>query len=171
MKAALLSLAVVMPAPAWAASGDIGCIAAKLGPAAMQRIGAGVVLAIDRNVDPARALDADRDALLAARAACRAANDWSPDAVAAATSYTQAGATRIGAEAALRRDGVDPSGMAVAYARLAVADRRSFLGAASPAALRAVTAASPRPPVRRHVRVYLAALSGLEFYPADFTAG
>lgn len=164
----LAALALLAPAPAWAASGDVGCIAARLGPAALQRIGDGVVRAVDGAGDPARALDEDRATLIAARDACRAAARWSSDAVRAATSYMQAEATRIGAEAALRRDRVDPAALAGAYRGLAAADRRSFLDALSPAALAAVDAASSQPPVRRHVLLYFAALAGLELYPAEF---
>ena len=65
--AAVLFACGIAPGTAWAASGDIGCIEAKLGSTAMQRIGDGVVAAADKGNNPATALDADRETLLAAR--------------------------------------------------------------------------------------------------------
>ena len=136
----------------------------------MQRIGDGVVAAADKGGDPARALDMDRDALLAARGACSAAGNWSPEAIAVAVSYTQARATGRGAEAALRGDGLQMTGLAAAYAALAAADRRSLLGKASPTALAAVRNATASPRARRHVLLYFSALAANEFYPAEFAA-
>ena len=69
MKTILIAAALFAPGTAWAASDDIGCIEAKLGPTAMQRIGDGVVAAVDKGGNPSAALDTDRDALLAARQA------------------------------------------------------------------------------------------------------
>ncbi|MBS0478310.1 MAG: hypothetical protein JSR79_03305 [Proteobacteria bacterium] len=170
MKMLLIAAALLAPGTAWAASGDIGCIEAKLGPVAMQRIGDGVVAAADNGADPARTLDADREALIAARDACRIDNNWSPDAAQAAVSYTQARATGLGAESALKVDGLDAAKLAGSYAALPLADRRSLIGKASPDALTAVTAAGPGPMQRRHVLLYFAALAAMEFYPADFVA-
>lgn len=160
----------LVPGTAWAASGDIGCIETKLGPTAMQRIGDGVVTAADKGGNPAAALDADRDALLAARQACRAASNWSPAAVQAAVSYTQGRATKLGAEAALRNDGLDAAKLAAAYAALPAQDRKSLIEKASSGALATVTSATAQPRARRHVLLYLSALAAIEFYPADFRA-
>lgn len=166
-----LALAALAPATARAADvSTLGCIEAKLGSAAMQRIGDGVVAAADKGADPARALDADRDALLAARQACRVASNWSPDAVRIVVSYTQARATKLGAESALRRDGMDPVKLAAVYAAFPVQDRKSLIARASPGALKAVTAAAAQPAGRRHVLLYFAALAAVEFYPGEFAA-
>jgi hypothetical protein len=159
------------PGTAWAASGDIGCIEAKLGPTAMQRIGDGVVAAADKGGNPASALDADRDALLAARQACRTSGNWSPDVVQAAVSYTQGKATKLGAEAALRSDGLDAAKLAAAYAALPTQDRKSLIEKASSGALAAVVRAATQPRARRHVLLYFSALAAVEFYPAEFAAG
>ena len=156
------------PSAAWAASGDIGCIEAKLGSAAMERIGSNVVATADKHGDPARVLDADRDALIAARSACRAAANWSPDAVQTAVSYTQARATKLGAETALRRDGLDPARLTEAYAALPPPDRRTLVQAPSPSAKAAMNAAATGERQRAHVRLLFAALSAIEFYPLDF---
>jgi hypothetical protein len=158
------------PGTALAATGDISCIEAKLGPVAMQRIGDGVVAVADKGGDPARALDTDRDALLAARQACRAANNWSPDASQAAISYTQGLATRLGAESALKRDGIDTTRLAASYAALPVQDRKSLIAKASPGAIDAITTATPGATARRHVLLYFSALAAIEFYPGEFTA-
>lgn len=173
MRGALLIAAAsfaigLVPDAAWAASGDIGCIEAKLGPVAMQRIGANVVAAVDKQGDPARVLDADRDAFLAARSACRAAANWSPDAVQTAVSYTQARATKLGAEMALRADGLDPARLSEVYAALPLSDRKTLVGAPSAGARAAVNAAAPGERQRVHVRLFFAALSAIEFYPQDF---
>ena len=148
-----------------AASGSIGCIEAKIGPAAMQRIGDGVVTAADAGKDPSSALDADRDALIAARDACRTANSWSTDATQAAVSYAQARATKLGAKSALRRDGLDPAKLSASYAALPVQDRKSLIAQASAARsmrfgaqhgdrLRAATSCciSPRSPQSNSIR-------------------
>jgi hypothetical protein len=166
----LIAAALLAPGTAWAASGDIGCIEAKLGPTAMQRIGDGVVAAVDKGGNPAAALDADRDALLAARQACRTAGNWSPDAVQVAVSYTQGRATKLGAESALRSDGLDASKLATAYAALPIQDRKSLTEKASSGALAAITGAAAQPRTRRHVLLYFSALAAIEFYPADFAA-
>ena len=158
------------PGTAWAASGDIGCIEAKLGPAVMQRIGDGVVAAADKGGNPAAALDADRDALLAARQACRAAGNWSPTAVQIAISYTQGRATKLGGEAALRNDSLDVAKLTTAYTALPAQDRKSLIEKASSGALAAVTNAATQPRARRHVLLYFAALAAIEFYPAEFAA-
>ncbi|WP_066812768.1 hypothetical protein [Sphingomonas asaccharolytica] len=168
MRTILIAAALLAPGTAWAASGDIGCIEAKLGPTAMQRIGDGVVAAVDKGGNPAAALDADRDALLAARQACRSAGNWSPGAVQAAVSYTQGKATKLGAEAALRNDGLDAARLAMAYAALPVDDRRSLIEKASAGALTAVTAATKGAQARRHVLLFYSALAAIEFYPAEF---
>ena len=170
MKLLLIAVASLAPGTAWAATGDIGCIETKLGPAAMQRIGDGVVAAANDGTDPGRALDADREALIAARDSCWTANDWSPDAVQAAMSYTQGRATRLGAESALKTDGLDTAKLSAGYAALPLSDRRSLIAKASPGALGAVAAAGANVMQRRHVLLYYAALAGLEFYPADFSA-
>jgi len=169
--AAALLAPLLAPGTAWAASGDIGCIEAKLGPTAMQRIGDGVVAAADKGGNPAAALDTDRDALLAARQACRVAGNWSPAAVQSAVSYTQGRATKLGAEAALRSDGLDATKLATAYAALPVQDRNSLTEKASSRALAAVTGAVAQPRARRHVLLYFSALAAIEFYPAEFAAG
>ena len=165
---AVCALATLVPAAAWAATGDIGCIEAKLGPAAMQRIGDGVVAAADSGGDPARALDPDRDAFIDARQKCRNAGSWSPDATQIAVSYTQARATRLGAESALKRDGLDPARLATAYAALTVQNRESLVAKASSGVLTAVKAAAPRATTRRHVLLYFSALAAVEFYPPHF---
>lgn len=156
------------PGTAHAASGDIGCIEAKLGAAAMERIGDGVVAAADKGDSLATALDTDRDALLAARQTCRTAGNWSPAAVQTAVSYTQGRATKLGAEAALRRDGLDAAKFATAYAALPVDDRRSLIEKASAGALTAVTKATTSAHTRRHVLLFYSALAAIEFYPAEF---
>ena len=171
MRMLLIAAALLAPGTAWAASGDIGCIEAKLGPTAMQRIGDGVVAAADKGGNPAAALDTDRDALLAARQACRVAGNWSPAAVQSAVSYTQGRATKLGAEAALRSDGLDATKLATAYAALPVQDRKSLTEKASSRALAAVTGAVAQPRARRHVLLYFSALAAIEFYPAEFAAG
>ena len=168
--AAALSAFGLAPGTAWAASGDIGCIEAKLGPAAMQRIGDGVVAAADKGGDPTTALDADRDGFLAARSACRVAGNWSPTAIQVAVSYTQGRATKLGAETALKADRLDPTKLAAAYAALPVQDRKSLIAKASAGAVAAVTASAPQPRVRRHILLYFAALAAIEFYPAEFAA-
>lgn len=168
MRTLLIAAALLAPGTAWAASGDIGCIEAKLGPTAMQRIGDGVVAAADKGGNPAAALDTDRDALLAARQACRSAANWSPGAVQAAVSYTQGKATKLGAEAALRNDGLDVARLATAYAALATGDRRSLIEKASRGALIAVTTATKSAQARRHVLLFYSALAAIEFYPAEF---
>ncbi|MDB5677409.1 hypothetical protein [Sphingomonas bacterium] len=170
MRYLLFTVAFLAPAPAFAATGDIGCIEAKLGAAAMQRIGDGVVAAADNGFDPARALDPDRDELIDARQKCRNAGNWSPNATQIAVSYTQARATRLGAESALKRDGLDATKLAASYAALPVQDRRSLIAKASPGALNAVTIAAAQLQGRRHVLLYFAALAAIEFYPSDFTA-
>jgi len=167
---ALLIAALLMPGTAAAASGDIGCIEARLGVTAMQRIGDGVVAAADKGGNPATALDTDRDALLAARQACRTAGNWSPAAVQTAVSYTQGRATKLGAEAALRSDGLDANKLTAAYAALSVEDRRSLTEKASARALAAVTTATKSAPVRRHVLLFYSALAAIEFYPAEFAS-
>jgi hypothetical protein len=168
VKGALLALALLLPGTACAASGDIGCIETKLGPEAMQRIGDGVVAAADKGSDPSSALDTDREGLIAARNACRAASNWSPDATQAAISYTQARATKLGADSALKRDGLDPNKIAASYAALPVADRQSLVAKASKGAVNAILASSPRPAMRNHVLLLFSALAAIEFYPADF---
>lgn len=168
MRIVLIAAALLAPGTAWAASGDIGCIEAKLGATAMQRIGDGVVAAADKGGNPASALDTDRDALLAARQACRSAGNWSPAAVQVAVSYTQGKATKLGAEAALRSDGLDAAKLAATYAALPIQDRKSLIEKASPAALAAMTNAAAQPRVRRHVLLYFSALAAIEFYPAEF---
>lgn len=170
MRTLLIAAALFAPGIARAASGDIGCIEGKLGPTAMQRIGDGVVAAADKGGNPSSALDADRDALIAARAACRTAGNWSPTAVQVAVSYTQARATRLGAETGLRNDGLDVAKLAAVYAALSVEDRKSLIEKASSGALAAVTSASAQPRVRRHVLLYFSALAAIEFYPAEFAA-
>ncbi|QDZ07618.1 hypothetical protein FPZ24_09050 [Sphingomonas panacisoli] len=170
MRALLLAAALFAPGSAWAASGDIGCIEAKLGPDAMQRIGNNVVAAADKGGDAATALDADREALIAARDNCRTANNWSPDAVQAAVSYTQGRATKLGAESAIKSDGLDAAKLAASYAALPAGDRKSLVAKASPGAVGAVTAAGANAKQRRHVLLYFAALAAIEFYPADFAA-
>ena len=171
MRMLLAAVVLLAPGTAFAATGDIGCIEARLGPAAMQRIGDGVVAAADSGSNPAQALDRDRDALIAARDACRATNSWSADAAQAAISYTQGRATKLGAESALKRDGLDTARLANGYATLPLPDRKSLIAKASPGALGAVAAAGTTPKQRRHVLLYFAALAGLEFYPADFATG
>jgi len=170
MRILLIAATLLAPSTASAASGDIGCIETKLGPTPMQRIGDGVVAAADKGANPAAALDTDRDALLAARQSCRAASNWSPTAVQAAVSYTQGRATKLGAEAALRSDGVDATKLAATYAGLPAQDRKSLIEKASSGALAAVTSATVQPRARRHVLLYFAALAAIEFYPAEFAA-
>lgn len=170
MRTILITAALLTPGTASAASGDIGCIEAKLGSTAMQRIGDGVVAAADKGDNPAAALDADREALLAARQSCRTAGNWSPAAVQVAVSYTQGRATKLGAEAALRSDGLDANTLAAAYAALPVEDRRSLTEKASARALAAVTNTTKSASVRRHVLLFYSALAAIEFYPAEFAS-
>lgn len=170
MRVFLLFITLFAPGSAWAASGDISCIESKLGSAAMRRVGDGVVAAVDEGSDPSRSLDIDRDALLAARDACRLAGNWSPDAAQIAVSYTQGRATKMGSEAALKADGLDPVKLATSYAALPIQDRKSLIAKASPGALNAVTIAAPQLRTRRHVLLYFAALAATEFYPQDFAA-
>lgn len=170
MRTILITAALLTPGTASAASGDIGCIEAKLGSTAMQRIGDGVVAAADKGDNPAAALDADREALLAARQSCRTAGNWSPAAVQVAVSYTQGRATKLGAEAALRSDGLDANTLAAAYAALPVEDRRSLTEKASARALAAVTNTAKSASVRRHVLLFYSALAAFEFYPAEFAS-
>ena len=170
MRTILIAAALLTPGTASAASGDIGCIEAKLGSTAMQRIGDGVVAAADKGDNPAAALDADREALLAARQSCRTAGNWSPAAVQVAVSYTQGRATKLGAEAALRSDGLDANTLAAAYAALPVEDRRSLTEKASARALAAVTKTAKSASVRRHVLLFYSALAAIEFYPAEFAS-
>ena len=170
MRTILIAAALLTPGTASAASGDIGCIEAKLGSTAMQRIGDGVVAAADKGDNPAAALDADREALLAARQSCRTAGNWSPAAVQVAVSYTQGRATKLGAEAALRSDGLDANTLAAAYAALPVEDRRSLTEKASARALAAVTNTTKSASVRRHVLLFYSALAAIEFYPAEFAS-
>lgn len=170
MRLLLIAAALLAPDAAWAASGDIGCIEAKLGATAMQRIGDGVVVAADKGGSAASALDADREAFLAARAACRAAGSLSPDAVQVAVSYTQARATKLGSEKALRSDGLDLAKLTSLYAALPVQDRKSLIEKASAGALAAVKSVSAQPQARRHVLLYFSALAAIEFYPAEFAA-
>ena len=170
MRMALIAAALLAPGTAWAAKGDIGCIEAKLGPTIMQRIGDNVVAAADAGGDAARALDVDREALLAARDGCRTANNWSSDAVQAAVSYTQGRATKLGAESAIKADGLDIANLAAIYAASPITDRKSLIAKASPGAITTVTAAGIGAKQRRHVLLYFAALAAIEFYPADFAA-
>ena len=170
MRALLIAAALIAPGTAWAATGDIGCIETKLGSTAMQRIGDGVVAAADNGTDPGRTLDADREALIAARDTCRTAGNWSSAAVQAAVSYTQGRATRLGAESALAADRLDTTKLAASYAALPLADRKSLTAKVSAGALRAITAAAASPSQRRHVLLYFASLAAVEFYPADFAA-
>ena len=170
MKTILIAAALFAPGTAWAASGDIGCIEAKLGPTAMQRIGDGVVAAVDKGGNPSAALDTDRDALLAARQACRTAGNWSPAAVQTAVSYTQGKATKLGAETALRSDGLDAAKLAAAYAALPAQDRKSLIEKASSGALAAVATATNSARARRHVLLFYSALAAIEFYPAEFAS-
>lgn len=165
------AFAALAPAPVVAADlSTLGCIEAKLGPVVMQRIGDGVVAAADKGNDPSRSLDTDRDALLAARQACRVAANWSTDAVQVAMSYTQGRATKLGAESALRRDGLDPVKLATFYAVLPVQDRSSLIGKASTGAVKAITAAARQAAARRHVLLYFAGLAAIQFYPPQFAA-
>ncbi|MEO5937684.1 MAG: hypothetical protein ABIQ43_01590 [Sphingomonas sp.] len=166
----LIVAALLAPGSAWAAAGDVGCIATKLGAPIMQRIGNGVAAAVTAGSDPARALDTDRDAFIAARDACRSAHNWSPDAVEAAVSYTQARATKLGVESALKAEGADTAKLNGIYDGLLLADRKSLIAKVSSSVLRVIAAAGANPTQRRHVLLYFAALAGLEFYPADFTA-
>lgn len=165
----ILPLAALLMAPVQA--GPIDCIESALGAAAMARIGDGVVAAADSGTDPSAALDADRDALLAARAECRSRFGWTGDQTQAVVSYTQARATRIGAEKALKADGLDPVALASTYAALGEADRRGLAEKITPAGLAAVRKEGRTPAGQRHVLLYFAALAGLEFYPADFAGG
>ncbi len=166
----MLAAALLAPGTAWAASGDVGCIEAKLGPAAMARIGEGIAAAAgDRNAYAA-AFNADREALLAARTACRTAGNWSPEAVRLAMSYLQARAAKLGAEPVLKADGLDPARLASAYAALPIQDRKSLMDKVSPAVVDMVKAAAPGTRERLHVMMLLTALAGIEFYPAEFAA-
>jgi len=78
---------------------------------------------------------------------------------------------KLGAEAALRSDGLDATKLATAYAALPVQDRKSLTEKASSRALAAVTGAVAQPRARRHVLLYFSALAAIEFYPAEFAAG
>jgi hypothetical protein len=136
----------------------------------MARIGANVVAVADKRGDPARVLDADREAVIAARTACRSAGAWSPDAVQIAVSYTQARATKIGAETALRADGLDPAKLAGIYAALPDGDRISLAAKPSGAASAALDRAASGTRSRVHVLLLFAALAAIETYTAEFRA-
>lgn len=165
-------LGAFIPATAFAATGDIRCIENRLGTATMARIGDGVVAAADKGSDPSASLDADRDALIAARDWCRRENNWSAPASLAAVSYTQARATRIGVQIALEADRIPLSRLNDSYAALAITDRQSMIRQMSPRALEAIRiAAGGNVRARRHIALYLASLAAFEFYPAEFAAG
>lgn len=176
--AALALMAIASPAMA-AAPESIACVETRLGSDSMARIGAQVIAALDAGKSLDTSLDMDRDAVIAARNACRDANKWSSQATDTALSYAKAGAALIGGEAAVRADGLDPAALKARYAALVAEDRRSLSAApmTSPA-LAAITAAAGakavdnggRSRIMRHVIVYFASLSGREFYPADFAA-
>ncbi len=170
MKTLLIAAALFAPGSAWAANGDIGCIEAKLGPAAMQRIGARVVAAVEAGKagDP---IADDRDALLAARAACQDANGWSGNATQLAVSYALATATRQGAEPVLKRNGFDPVALATRYSAMAAVDRRSMVdGDPSNKAKDAVAVAAVDPKRKYLVMLWFSTLAALEFDKADFAA-
>lgn len=158
------------------AAGDIGCIEARLGPAAIDRIGDRVVAASDAGASFDGALDLDREALIAARDMCRRANGWSNGATDLAVSYMKARASRAGADRAVRGDGLDPVALAGRYAALGAADRRSIGSAAitrpAIAAIRGAAGVTADAAVltRRlhHITILFAALSAIEFYPGEF---
>jgi hypothetical protein len=180
MIAAVALACVASPALA-ADAGSIKCIETRLGSESLARIGTRVIAALDAGQSLDTSLDADRDAVIAARNACRDANKWSPAATDMALSYTKAAAALIGGEAAVKADGLDPVALKAAYLGLATADRRS-LSVGQPmtdAARSAINGAAgalknpdaaARTKVMRHLVVYFASLSGREFYPAEFPA-
>lgn len=170
MRTLLIAAALLAPGSAWAASGDIGCIEAKLGAAAMQRIGDRVVSVVEKGNagDP---IAGDRDALLAAREACRQADGWSSGATQLAVSYALASATRLGAEPALKRNGFDPAALTAQYAAMAAVDRRSLVnGGPSDKAKGAVAVAAADPKRKYLVMLWFSTLAALEFDKADFSA-
>jgi hypothetical protein len=167
----VLAIALLLtPGTAWAAKGEISCVADRLGPDAMARISGSLLKAVNSGGDASTPLDADRDALLSARDACRKENDWSPDATAIAVSFLQARAALMAAEPALAIDRVDGAKLSAAYRALAESDRRSLLGKMNPAVRSLVYATSADPRVQRDAILYLSAFAGLEFYPAEFAA-
>jgi hypothetical protein len=183
VKLILASLVLAFIAtPAMAAdAGSLNCIETRLGSESMARIGTRVIAAVDTGEPLDTSLDLDREAVIAARNACRTANKWSNAATETAMSYTKAGASLIGGEAAVKADGLDPVALKAIYAALAIDDRRSASLAPplTKAALTVITnaAAGAKPAdtaarsrVLRHVIAYFASLSGREFYPAEFAA-
>ncbi|WP_375397292.1 hypothetical protein [uncultured Sphingomonas sp.] len=178
--ATFIALLVSVQPAAAADVTTIGCIEARLGPAAMTRIGGRLIAAIDAGGSYDGALDLDRDALTAARDGCRADNRWTERATALADSFTQARAARIGADSVLRTDGFDPLVLAAAFATLAPADRHSLTGSdrMTDAVLAKIATLVSAPPVTpatrdaaiRHIVTLFASLSGIEYYPQDFTA-
>jgi hypothetical protein len=168
--------------PAMAAdAGSLNCIETRLGADSITRIGTRVVAALDAGESLDTSLDADRDAVIAARNSCRDANKWSPAATDTAMSYAKAAASLIGGEAAVKADALDSTVLKASYAALALDDRRSLslgqpmtkvaLAVIANAAAGAKTADNAaRTRVMRHVIVYFASLSGREFYPAEFAA-
>ena len=172
-------LAVLLAAAAQPSS--VGCIADRMGGESVARIGDRVVKAVDAGASPDAAFDADRDALIAARNACRASNKWTSDQTDMAISYLRAAVSLAGAETALRADGFDVGSIRAGYDALGDADRGSMVGGKSPTA--AVKAAIDRVAsgskatgpghlaVVRHVMIYFSARAALEHYPAQFTGG
>ena len=183
MKLALASLVLIFAAtPAMAAdAGSLNCIEIRVGGDSMARIGTRVIAALDAGESLDSSLDADRDAVIAARNSCRDSNKWSPAATDTAMSYAKAGASLIGGETAVKADGLDSAALKASYVALALDDRRSLslgqpmtkvaltaIASAAAGAKSADNAARTR--VMRHVIVYFASLSGREFYPAVFAA-
>lgn len=168
---------LVAPGTAFAADG-INCIATKLDPSVVVRIGDGVVALSDKAQPFDASLDADRDAVIAARDACRKANKWSNDAADLAMGYFKAGAVVIGAERALVGDGFSLDALKTAYAAMSVADRKSIIigpqitNVAMDTVIRLVDASKPDPAKRdrllRRMTIYFGSMSAIEFYPAEF---
>ena len=162
--------------PALAAdAARIGCVETTLGAAPVARIGERIIAAADAGTSLDAALDGDREAVIAARDACRKANGWSNDATDVAVSYLRARAAALGARAAIARDGLSVADVEATYTALPEAARRSFTGGkgldpAARAAISSVRQAATVPAVRRHVTILYSALSAIEFYPGDFAA-
>jgi len=171
--------AFAAPGAAFAAT-DIGCIAGKLGPETMARIGDKVVALSDKIQPFDSALDDDREALIAARDACRQSNGWSNEATALAINYFKSDVVRVGAERALAGDGFSMASLKARYQAMADIDRKSLTsGREMSATVKNVLIAlvgtvkldeERRPIVARRLTLFFAALSALEFYPAEFTA-
>ncbi len=175
---ALLAALVAGMAPGTAfAAKDIGCIAARLSPDMLARIGAREVASLDSD-SKTDWLAEDREAVIAARNACRQANGWSNDATDLAMNYFEAATSLATVEPLLAAQGLDAAAMRAAYAALPEPDRRSIvmsdkLSPGAEALLRQAAGKRDDPKFARRLSLVVAFIGGLaaiEFYPAQFAA-